>query len=134
MSGPNLDPNWPGLHADKKEVRVDPDKLNDVADRLQKELDKYTATDSGSPNDLQTKCGSLGAQDFGDWDVGHGMARTSSNTFSAIHPSYVKWVQQLQAAIGAIRATAKNYSGANDATTQTAQSTGQGDPPSSQPW
>lgn len=138
MAGPNLDPNWPGLDSDKKEVRVDPDKLNDVAKRLERELEKYTGQDSGSPNDMQVKCANLGAQDFGDWDVGHAMARASSNTFSAIHPKYVKWVQQLQAAIGAIRQSAGNYSGAENATFQTAQSTyntsGQGTPPSSQAW
>jgi hypothetical protein len=138
MAGPNLDSSWPGLDSDKKEVKVDPDKLNDVAKRLEKELEKYTGQDSGTPTDLQAKAGNLGAQDFGDWDVGHAMARASSNTFSAIHPKYVKWVQQLQAAIAAIRTSAGNYSGADSATAQTAQSTygtsGQGTPPPSQPW
>lgn len=134
---PNLDSDWPGLEENPKEVKFDPDKMLEVARRLEQELEKFTGQDSGSPTDMQTKCANLTSQDFGTWDVGQAMTRVANDTYSALHPAYVKWVQQLQAAIGSIRKSAGNYTGAEDASTQTATNTYQGtgtNPPASQPW
>lgn len=130
MSEITLYEPWP-FPDPKKEVEVDPKKLNDIADRLQDDYDKYQMI----LQNLRTNT-SLTTADFGNWDVAQGIASASQQASSGMVQFVTDMLTQYRNAIGAIRASAAEYSNADKKSEATAgsayagngQNTGSTDP------
>ena len=99
--------SWPGLTANPKEITFNPTKMNEVADALQADLNRYQGilqqlTDPVSGTDLST-------QDLGNWDVASDLALAAHKGHQATTQYLQEMLTQYQNVIGAIRKSAENY-------------------------
>lgn len=106
--------SWPGLTVTEDDMKIDPDALEDAADRLQSELDTLISDTLGTPTNLCTQA-VLPPGAFGGWQTARQMEDGYVQAVDSLLTCYDMTVQQLAAAIRELRTAATEARGEDEA-------------------
>lgn len=109
-----------------KEIRVDHEKLKDVAKAMQKDLDDLNSWTAGSLNDFYDGDATwLTQNELGNYPEGGGITQSSQAAYNSIGDTYSQFLEAYDSVIKAVNRSADNHKNADDATKHAAQQAGQ---------
>jgi uncharacterized protein YukE len=108
-----------------KEIKVDHEKLKDVAKAMQKDLDDLNSWTPGSLNDFYDGDVTWLTQDqLGNYPEGHGITQSAQAAYNSIGDTYGEFLKAYDSVIKAINKSADNHKNAEDANQHAAQQAG----------
>lgn len=105
---------WPAPEVGK-ELRVDRDELEEIAQRLQHDLDTYSSGSEGTLDDLQSR-GNVTIQQLGNYPAAQGYLQSLVNANKTLAQAYREFELSYQGVINAIRESKRTYDDAEDNT------------------